>query len=57
MRDDPGYFVENQHHNCHSSRSNGILVVSLKMWRMDIFIRHNCGERENTVGHRCSRAK
>ncbi len=24
----------------------------LKMWRMDICIRHKCGERENIVGHR-----
>ncbi len=23
-----------------------------KMWRMDIFIRHNCGKSENVVGHR-----
>ncbi len=21
------------------------------MWRMALFIRHNCGERKNTVGH------
>jgi len=25
----------------------------LKMWRMDTFIRHKCGERENIVGQRC----
>ncbi len=24
----------------------------LKMWQMDILIRHKCGERQNTVGHR-----
>jgi hypothetical protein len=47
-------FVEDKHLNCY--RSNGLLVVSLKMWRMDIFTRHNFGERENTVGHRCTRA-
>jgi len=23
---------------------------------MSLFIRHNCGERKNTVGHRCARA-
>ena len=32
--------------------NNGFLGVSLKMWRMHIFIRHNCGERENIVGRR-----
>ena len=25
----------------------------LKMWRMDILIRHQCGERNHIVGHRC----
>jgi hypothetical protein len=29
-----------------------ILYVT-KMWRMAIFIRHNCGERKNNVGYRC----
>ena len=24
----------------------------LEMWRMALYIRHNCGERKNTVGHR-----
>jgi len=24
------------------------------MWRMALFIRHICGKRKNTVGHRCS---
>jgi hypothetical protein len=24
----------------------------LKMWQMDIFIRHKCGERKNIAGHR-----
>jgi hypothetical protein len=24
------------------------------MWRMALFIRHNCGEHKNTVGHRCA---
>jgi len=23
------------------------------MWRIATFIRHNCGKRKNTVGHRC----
>ena len=28
------------------------------MWRRAIFIRHNCGERKNTVGHRwCNKTK
>ena len=27
------------------------------MWRMDIFIRHNCGELENTVGRRWARVR
>ena len=26
-----------------------------KMWRMGQIIRHKCGERKNTVGHRCFR--
>jgi hypothetical protein len=26
----------------------------LKMWRIDIFICHKCGKRENIVGHRWS---
>ncbi len=43
--------MEDQHHKCYSSRSNELLVVSLKMWRMDIFVRHNSGKRKNTVGH------
>ncbi len=28
----------------------------LKMWRMAILIRHNCGERKSTVGHRCPKS-
>ena len=33
------------------------LKCVLKMWRMDIFIRHICGERKNIVGHRCIRVR
>jgi hypothetical protein len=28
--------------------------MSDKMWRMALFIRHNCDEHKNTVGHRWS---
>jgi len=28
-------------------------IWSYKMWRMASFIRHNCGEHKNTVGHCC----
>jgi len=28
-----------------------------KMWQMDIFIRHQCGERNNIVGHRPKKMK
>ena len=30
----------------------GLFGMFLKMWRMDILIRHICGERKNLVGHR-----
>jgi len=29
---------------------------AFKMWRMGLLIRHKCGERKNTVGHRWSKA-
>ncbi len=28
------------------------ILYATKMWQMAIFIRHNCGERKNNVGHR-----
>jgi len=43
-------FVKDQCHD--TSRYDGLYGVSLKMWRMDIFFRHNCGKSENVVGHR-----
>jgi len=44
--------VEYKRHD--SSRHYGLLGVSLEMWRMDIFIRHNCDKLENIVEHRSS---
>ncbi len=32
-----------------------LFCLSIKMWRMAIFIRHKCGEHKHTVGHCCSR--
>jgi len=29
----------------------------VKKWRMALFIRRICGERKNTLGHRCSKRK
>ena len=43
---------------CENIKNLGILVTRdgyAKMWRMALCIRHNCGERENIVGHRCIR--
>jgi len=32
-----------------------LLAGILKMWRIDIFIRHKCGKSKNIVGNRCTR--
>ena len=32
-----------------------ILAIVQKCGEWPLFIRHNCGERKNTIGHRCTR--
>ena len=36
-------------------KHSALFLMSLKMWQIDIFVRHNCGERKNIVGHHWSR--
>ena len=36
-------------------QKEGSFQYDQKMWQMARLIRHTCGEREKTVGHRCSR--
>jgi len=40
---------------CWTSLLLMLFCYFIKMWRMPLFNRHNCGERKNTVGQSCSR--
>ncbi len=39
---------------CHIGHRRCSFARSLKMWRMALFICHNCGKHKNSVGHRWS---